>query len=444
MAVTEKPITAWRQDSAVSEPTATRTRASTNPQEPAAISSSSSSHLGINPEKSQISSARSLVPQPTTPPSPVPSPLSDPTSTQLRPTPHPTHITRHERRRTSPPLPFYRGPVKDVLTRPRSADSAPDSRTTTSILPNNNTPLSPRRVRFGDENKMPPPPNPTSVATSSSRPASLISNTTAGASNHDFGQALDSLSRTAGAPSSSISRLSGTNTSPKDFGNPSPQRCLACNEVWAYPLPSTQEIELLVQDRGPAKTIEEMEKGTDIMASILTQHYAKELQAYKQWARYHQVYPGDPECMAVRADASDVTTTNNKRKSDGPVDEGHLTSKIRRLSCKSPSPRPPTQLTPPPEPTSTSPLQHNATSERLHPYGGDAILINDRVATVLGVEGAPAARFEEPPNDASNMWYEPTRGHKRDIPLPQPGGNPVTDAQASIMYGSKTPLKDAS
>lgn len=194
-----------------------------------------------------------------------------------------------------------------------------------------------------------------------------------------------------------------------DSGKHTPLRCLHCHEMWRFPLPDTTLL-----TAGPSATAYDMALGTDKILRFLNQYNEQRRQNLQQWKREHQIEPGGfAPCM--KASSSDAPHTspapppNNKRKSDAPPDEAPLSSKLRKLSCGTPSPRS-AQLTPPPEPPAPAsppsfviPVSLHDGTVVYHPYS------NDIVATILGAKGAPPPYFEPPPKDGSNMWVDVSR-----------------------------------
>ena len=357
-----KPITAARQDSAVAPSPVFH--ASADPQGPLVFATV---HATSIPSPSRSILARDVDVRPKSPCSPADT-SSD-------------HSTGHDRRRASPPDRRQYDMTASSTHRPRALSDSTVSPSSQSIQPAH-SPSRLNAVESTIRGNMAPPPNPASAipaASSSSRAggddsspkvrsaASLVHRREASESNSEAITPLRAL------PSSDVTRALtravGAPYHPHlDSYVDSLNQCLNCGAVWSYP-----PIEQLTQGT-PSETsqdmrpptlkgdLDRMDQSADLFRKHFEQYSNNKALAYANWERHHQTKVGQPEasipCMFPRNEATEGTLASNKRKSNVPLDDGHMSTKFRRLSCNSPPQT--SQLTPPPDqPLSSSP-QHLA------------------------------------------------------------------------------------
>ncbi|KAF2255305.1 hypothetical protein BU26DRAFT_153620 [Trematosphaeria pertusa] len=419
-----------RQDSAVSE-SADHPRSMIS-QNPTISSNAQFSPFASSPESlPNPSPSRSAAGYPKTPPSPAPSPVLFSGLGASRPAPARAHSTGRRQWLS----PSSSGQQRHLSKAESGANNRygtsreraySDSRTTSSAL-SNASPSSPRRVRFDDHSAagIMPPPRVTSHSanaqtvvtepvlhsfTSISRPdvavPNLRMNNPFEAMNRDVSQAASGSSAIAAASSYPMpdppSDTTGTDTSPEQ--HPSPLRCSYCHEVWTCPLPDTSSM-----PGRPSATLQEFEDGMENIRKSLEHYQAQQASSYQDWLTRHRVKPRDPTiippCVAAQPDAS-------KRKSDIPADDADMTSKFRKLTYDSPSPKAHLS-TPPPDIPSIPPPQASSGSHAKYRYetsDGSSILVNEQLATIMRMCERP--RYNSPPNDSTNMWFEPGQKDK--------------------------------
>lgn len=157
------------------------------------------------------------------------------------------------------------------------------------------------------------------------------------------------------------------------------ERCVHCGDVWSYP-PIGSEINAQAkptetsQDLStfPLVLVKSMNNSAQALQDHFNQYYQNRLQAYNNWIRQHSTEAcrmnDGVSSDSARAETTEGTSTNNKRKSDFLSDDGHVFNKFRRLSCTSPLQS--SQLTPPPDHLLSSSPPHNVTNHN-GAYRGD-------------------------------------------------------------------------
>ncbi|KAF2645716.1 hypothetical protein P280DRAFT_465497 [Massarina eburnea CBS 473.64] len=371
------PITP-RQDSAVSETTPQASSPSTIPKPPADFPP----RLLEKHDLSLFHRARAAVGYPNTPPSPAPSPESDPAP------------TAHEHSRTSPPAASTSGASGEQLALWRVYDSNP-----------NPSPLSrsveimPRRTRVNhrpySSSSMPPPPSPVSIMSASAPSMRTVARDSVSthSSTGPSQQQPVAPSSPSGADhdytsTASLPRHSPPPARPSNHSN-SP-RCHYCNEVWEYEYPRHNH------DTTPSDNVNYHAMRVDSLNNIFQETMKKANEQFEKWKRRHLIEPGE-EDMSVPCLASQEgrprSSESSKRKADV-LEEPHIASKFRRLSCESSTE---TQLTPPPE-TSQQKKKVPITMA-----SGEVIDVEVQVAALLKVSGVPP--FCDPLyNDAEHMF----------------------------------------
>ncbi|KAF2683331.1 hypothetical protein K458DRAFT_45059 [Lentithecium fluviatile CBS 122367] len=348
-----------------------------------------------------------------------------------------------------PQVPFLftqPGTTEVTPIRPRAYS---DSKLSPSLQPTSSaySPLHLKAIESSTRGNMPPPANPASAAPAGVSTSQMLSDGTASTSlsaaaapsHHNPVTESDSHDIDHLGSSSPLHGAGAFNSTHRYVTEPaatmrlyqrdsdSGARCLHCGKRWEFPPINTSALESQpdqTSDPPLPTTIREMTAQMDARTLRLTDtmdRYRKEKdQSYEEWMRWHQVEPGEADsrvpCMLERNGTTEATSSSNKRKADVPIDDQHI-SKLCRLSCSSP-PRnlPPSnsQLTPPPDPPYSSSPTHLSTNHDAKfrvPSAGD-VEVDERLAVILGLEGAPLPILEKSPNDSTSMFHLPERRSK--------------------------------
>ncbi|CAI6341927.1 unnamed protein product [Periconia digitata] len=168
----------------------------------------------------------------------------------------------------------------------------------------------------------------------------------------------------------------------------SQHKCSYCGDVWDVDISISSALNL--EHTKPYTSSHDMHNFTDSTLNQLHETVIALNEKHRRWRSQHVFRSIDSDgslpCLAARAAA---VAKSNKRKAEAPSDDGIFHSKLRRLSVDSPKA---SQLTPPPEPGSSS---HQPRASHRYVSEPESITIAD-------ILSHPSMRpyYEPPPHDA--------------------------------------------
>ncbi|KAF2876437.1 hypothetical protein BDV95DRAFT_225631 [Massariosphaeria phaeospora] len=318
-------------------------------------------------------------------------------------------------------------------TIPTEAQNSPGMAPTTNThadadtLPN--SPQRARSVRFVAQSAsiaMPPPQPPASNSSAcysndrlgshdnTASPSSTAPQQSAVESfrqpNSDQTQSTMSSNETVGASNGASS------SAPSRGGSRPPLRCRRCGAVWASALPEFPPPEQ------PSATFQEYNIGQEsILAQLRNYRERNEsvLQELETWIQSHVVDEATYlPSNNPHTDVQDCTSLAIKRKSGTPIDDANISTKLRKITFDSPSPKL-CEYTPPPEQPmlylAADPSTFADDKKRFRlpseVSGENIVHVTESIASMLHLPGARPHPRQNPPQNSYNMWYDP---HSQD------------------------------